>query len=284
MQQPEPAHVPAYREREAILQQKTQQAHLAADVDLSLLASVTTGFTGENLLDLVHEAVATARRQQRIEVTAADFETALTKVVVDGAHLLLADTEERRQAAHHLAGHLLVAWHTPQAVLPQRAYLLDHARQFPASHEAKDQQTDDRPTLLARLDVLLAGAVAVKLTGDKVTAHGEAELAAALQLATHIVSRWPYQPHAPLTPASGRNAFFARLYQSRIKTPCALKQAAHLLLAERQQAVERLLTTHRGPLRALTALLGREEVVDHASLEQLLGERARPYPGTRTDY
>ncbi|MDQ4077821.1 MAG: hypothetical protein M3220_16435, partial [Chloroflexota bacterium] len=132
---------------------------------------------------------------------------------------------------------------TSQALLPQPARLLDHARQFPTSQEAKEQQTDDKATLLARLDVLLAGAVAVKLTGDKVTAHGEAELAAALQLATHIVSRWPYQPDASLTPASGRNAFFARLYQSRIKTPCALKQAAHLLLAERQQAVERLLTT-----------------------------------------
>ncbi len=257
------------------MQRQTQHVSLAAEVNLSLLASITSGFREEDLVNLVNEAVATARRQQRNEVTEADFEAALTKLVLGGAHLLLPDAEERRQAGYHLAGHLLVAWYTPAAELPKQVYLLDYTREFPAPEEKNIEEWQaEHATWLARLDVLLGGPAAVNLRGDKVTAHGETDMAAALQLARHIVSRWRNHGNASSAPERKKSSLLQTLLdKSGIKTPRVVNQEAQLLLAERQQAVERLLATQHESLADLVALLVHEEVVDRAALENILGER-----------
>jgi cell division protease FtsH len=107
---------PDVRGREEILRVHTRKIPLAEDVDLSVLARGTPGFSGADLANMVNEAALAAARQNRKAVLQYDFELAKDKVLmgVERKSLLLTD-EEKRNTAYHEAGHALVAAKMPHS-------------------------------------------------------------------------------------------------------------------------------------------------------------------------
>ena len=101
---------PDVRGREEILRVHTRKIPLADDVDLSVLARGTPGFSGADLANMVNEAALAAARQNRKAVLMYDFELAKDKVLmgVERKSMLLSD-EEKKNTAYHEAGHALVA-------------------------------------------------------------------------------------------------------------------------------------------------------------------------------
>jgi cell division protease FtsH len=120
--------LPDRQGREGILSIHTRQLRLASDVDLALLARTTTGFNGADLANLCNEAALTAARHNRSQVTIADFEEAVDKVVLGGAQPPLQDPQERRVVAYHEAGHTLVAWLTPAADAVRKVTVMPHGQ------------------------------------------------------------------------------------------------------------------------------------------------------------
>ncbi|MGC2448612.1 MAG: ATP-dependent zinc metalloprotease FtsH, partial [Candidatus Sulfotelmatobacter sp.] len=107
---------PDVRGREEILRVHTRKIPLAEDVDLSVLARGTPGFSGADLANMVNEAALAAARQNRKAVLQYDFEVAKDKVLmgVERKSLLLTD-EEKKNTAYHEAGHALVAAKMPHS-------------------------------------------------------------------------------------------------------------------------------------------------------------------------
>jgi cell division protease FtsH len=107
---------PDVRGREEILRVHTRKIPLAEDVDLSVLARGTPGFSGADLANMVNEAALAAARQNRKAVLHYDFELAKDKVLmgVERKSLLLTD-EEKKNTAYHEAGHALVAAKMPNS-------------------------------------------------------------------------------------------------------------------------------------------------------------------------
>ena len=107
---------PDVRGREEILRVHTRKIPLADDVDLSVLARGTPGFSGADLANMVNEAALSAARQNRKAVLMYDFELAKDKVLmgVERKSLILTD-EEKKVTAYHEAGHALVASKLPNS-------------------------------------------------------------------------------------------------------------------------------------------------------------------------
>src|SRR5450432_592390 len=101
---------PDVKGREEILRVHTRKIPMAEDVDLSVIARGTPGFSGAELANLVNEAALWAARMNRKQVTMYDFETAKDKVLMGAERksMLLSD-EEKRVTAYHEGGHALVA-------------------------------------------------------------------------------------------------------------------------------------------------------------------------------
>jgi len=70
---------PDVRGREEILRVHTRKIPLSDDVDLSVLARGTPGFSGADLANMVNEAALSAARQNRKAVLMYDFELAKTR-------------------------------------------------------------------------------------------------------------------------------------------------------------------------------------------------------------
>ena len=101
---------PDVRGREGILKIKVRNIPLGEDVDLSVLARGTPGFTGADLENMVNEAALLAARRNRRAVAAEDFEDAKDKVLMGAERRsLLLSAEEKRRTAYHEAGHTLVS-------------------------------------------------------------------------------------------------------------------------------------------------------------------------------
>ncbi|MBI4468422.1 MAG: ATP-dependent zinc metalloprotease FtsH, partial [Acidobacteria bacterium] len=105
---------PDLRGREEILGVHTRKVTLAEDVDVTVVARGTPGFTGADLANLVNEAALNAARYNRKAVTMTDLETAKDKVLMGAERRsIVISEEEKRNTAYHESGHTMVALKCP---------------------------------------------------------------------------------------------------------------------------------------------------------------------------
>src|ERR1700704_2300053 len=107
---------PDVRGREGILKVHTRKIPLGEDVDISVIARGTPGFTGADLANLVNEAALNAARYNKKFVAMGDFELAKDKVLMGAERKsMVISNEEKRVTAYHEAGHTLVGLKVPNA-------------------------------------------------------------------------------------------------------------------------------------------------------------------------
>ncbi|MGN6516929.1 MAG: ATP-dependent zinc metalloprotease FtsH, partial [Rhizomicrobium sp.] len=101
---------PDVKGREEILRVHGRRVPLSEDVDLSVLARGTPGFSGADLANLINEAALNAARNNRKVVLMSDLEGAKDKVLMGAERRsMMLSEEEKRNTAYHEAGHALVA-------------------------------------------------------------------------------------------------------------------------------------------------------------------------------
>jgi cell division protease FtsH len=158
--------LPDIRGREEILRVHTRKIPINDDVDLSVLARGTPGFSGADLANMVNEAALLAARQNRKTVLMYDFEIAKDKVLMGAERrsMILTD-EEKKVTAFHEAGHALIAALLPLAdplhkvtIIP-RGMALGVTMQLPET----DRHNYTRDYLETDLTVFMGGRLAEEL-------------------------------------------------------------------------------------------------------------------------
>jgi cell division protease FtsH len=278
--------LPDRRGREAILRIHSKHLLLSKEVDLGTLARSTTGFSGADLANLCNEAALRAAQHSHSEVTAADFEEALDKVVLGSVRSVLLDAHDRRVVAYHEAGHALIAWRLPEADPVRRVTIVPHGRALGVTEQlpGEDRYNYSREYLLARLAVLLGGRSAEELVIGDVTTGAENDLVEATHLARRMVTRWGMGSLGPMAfqvdeqhPFLGYSLAQGRDYSE--DTAARIDQDVRKILGERQELVRRLLTDSRDKLDRLVQRLLQEETIADDVLIPILGPRADSRPG-----
>jgi cell division protease FtsH len=188
---------PDVKGREAILRLHARSVKLAAEVDLRVVASRTTGFAGADLASLVNEATLLAARRDRRKVTAGDFEEAIDRVLAGLKRKRIMSPRERETVATHEAGHAVVASVLPgvdpvhKISIVQRGYeALGHTQQLP--HE--DRYLRTRGELLNQLAVWLGGRAAEELIFRDISTGGHNDLRQASDMARAMVAEYGMSP------------------------------------------------------------------------------------------
>ncbi|RPI49977.1 MAG: ATP-dependent zinc metalloprotease FtsH, partial [Chloroflexi bacterium] len=266
--------------REAILEVHSRPLSLHPEVDLGLLARTTMGFSGADLANLCNEAAILAARKDSIQVSMADFEEAIDKILMGGVRPLILDEHDRRTIAYHEAGHALVAWLTPAAdpvhkvTITPRGQALGVTAQLPG----EDRYNYTRTYLLSRLAVLLGGRAAEELALGEVTTGAENDLKQATRLARHMITRWGMGnlglaafDAGSEQPFLGYDLGQGREYSESMAAQ--IDRELERLLEEHHQDALRILTENRQKLDRLAQALLEEETIDRAALVRLLGPR-----------
>src|ERR1700688_1397211 len=202
---------PDVKGREEILRVHTRKVPIADDVDLSIIARGTPGFSGADLANLVNEAALWAARQNRKFVMMSDFEMSKDKVLmgVERKSMILSD-EEKKNTAYHEAGHALVAAMTPGAdpvhkvtIIP-RGMALGLTMQLPED----DKHTYTREYLETMLAVLMGGRSAEELFLGHITTGAGNDIERATDIARNMVCEWGMSELGPLAYGKKEEAIF----------------------------------------------------------------------------
>ncbi|HSE49479.1 MAG TPA: ATP-dependent zinc metalloprotease FtsH [Terriglobales bacterium] len=193
---------PDVRGREEILRVHTRKIPLNDDVDLSVLARGTPGFSGADLANMVNEAALNAARQNRKTVLMYDFEMAKDKVMMGAERksLLLTD-EEKKVTAYHEAGHALVAAKLPHSdplhkvtIIP-RGMALGVTMQLPET----DKHNYTRDYLETRIAIMMGGRLAEEIFLSTMTTGAGNDIEQATELARRMVCEFGMSSLGPLT-------------------------------------------------------------------------------------
>lgn len=186
---------PDKKGREEILKVHVKKVPLARDVNLSVIARGTPGFSGADLANLVNEAALLAARKNKHKVTSSDFDEAKDKVLMGSERRSMAmDENEKKLTAYHEAGHAICSLYVEstdpihKATIIPRGRALGMVQQLPE----KDQYSYSRIKMLSRLIIMMGGRVAEELKfGEKnVTSGASSDIAAATNLARSMVTEW----------------------------------------------------------------------------------------------
>lgn len=186
---------PDKKGREEILKVHSRKVPLAKDVNLSVVARGTPGFSGADLANLVNEAALLAARKNKRKVTSKDFDEAKDKVLMGSERRSMAmDEKEKINTAYHEAGHAICSLFTEgsdpihKATIIPRGRALGMVQQLPE----KDRYSVTRQQMLSRLIVAMGGRVAEELKfGHKsVTSGASGDIQMATNLARSMVTEW----------------------------------------------------------------------------------------------
>jgi len=270
--------------REGILKVHTKKIPLSEDVDVSVLARGTPGFSGADLANLVNEAALLAARQNRKQVLMIDFESSKDKVLMGAERksMILSD-EEKRNTAYHEAGHALVAAIVPYAdplhkvtIIP-RGMALGVTMQLPVD----DKHTYTRDYLESQLAIMMGGRAAEELFLNKVTTGAGNDIEQATELARRMVCDFGMSDLGPL--AFGKNQqeiFLGRdiATQRDFSEDTAIKidqEVKKFVMTGYQRARDTLTSNREALLRIAETLLERE-VLDASEVKMLIEGKALP--------
>jgi cell division protease FtsH len=182
---------PDVKGREAILKIHSKNITGITNVDLEVVARITSGFSGADLANIVNEAALLAVRAGRKMVTQHDFDEAIEKTVAGlQKKTRVIKEEERRLTAYHEAGHAMVAAFTPNAdpvqkisIIP-RGFALGYTMQLPM----EDRYTVTKSDLLGRIDILLGGRIAEEMISGEYSTGASNDLTKATDIARKMIT------------------------------------------------------------------------------------------------
>ncbi|HOE16532.1 MAG TPA: ATP-dependent zinc metalloprotease FtsH [Syntrophorhabdaceae bacterium] len=184
---------PDVKGREEILKVHTRKTVVSDDVDLSIIARGTPGFSGADLENLVNEAALIAARRAKQSIENEDFEHAKDKVLMGvERRSMIIPLEERKNAAYHEAGHALVAKMIPGSDPIHKVTIIPRGRALGITQQLPidERHTYSKEYLLNNITILLGGRAAEELVLNHMTTGAGNDIERATAIARKMVCEW----------------------------------------------------------------------------------------------
>jgi cell division protease FtsH len=279
------------RGREGILKVHTRKIPLGDDVDVSVTARGTPGFSGAALANLVNEAALNAARYNRKFVTMSDFEGAKDKVLMGKERKSMVITEsDKKVTAYHEAGHTLVAFSIPgsdplhKVTIIPRGMALGLTQQLPET----DKHNYTKEFVEGQITILMGGRCAEKIFLNTETTGAANDIEVATERARKMVTEWGMSPSmGPLTFGKKEEQIFLgrEIAQHRDyseETAIRIDQEVKRIVEEGYSRAWSILESNREALIRLAEALLEYETLDSWEIEAIIKgqpiERTRPAP------
>jgi cell division protease FtsH len=280
--------------REAVLKVHAKGKPFAPDVDLSVIARRTPGFTGADLANVINEAaLLTARNNGRL-ITMRALEESIDRVLAGPERKTRAMSDkEKRVTAYHESGHALTAWAMPNldpvhkvTILP-RGRSLGHTLVLPL----EDRYTQTRAEILDQLVYALGGRAAEELVFHEPTTGASNDIEKASKLARAMVTEYGMSSKlgavkygtSDSEPFLGRDYGHQRDYSEDVAADIDA-EVRDLIEGAHDEAWE-ILVQYRDVLDQMVLELVDKETLTKDDLQRILGPvRKRPPHNTFTAF
>jgi len=184
---------PDIKGRIEILKVHSRKKPLGDDVDLSVIAKTTAGFTGADLANLLNEAALLAARRDKTVINMPEIEDAMIKVVVGTEKKSRNMGEkEKKITAYHEAGHAIVTKLLPSQDPVHQISIIPRGRAggYTMSLPADDKYYNTKNEMLDDIIVLLGGRVAEKLVLNDISTGASNDIERASKIARSMVTKF----------------------------------------------------------------------------------------------
>src|SRR6187399_1295192 len=290
--------LPDIRGREQILMVHMRKVPIAPDVDASIIARGTPGFSGADLANLVNEAALFAARGSKRLVDMDDFERAKDKVIMGAERRsMVMPEEERKNTAYHESGHAIVARLLPKTDPVHKVTIIPRGRALGVTMQlpVEDRYSYNRDYLLNNIAVLFGGRIAEELFMNQMTTGASNDFKRATDMARRMVTEWGMSD-ALGTMVYGENegeVFLGRsvtTHQNMSEdTMKAVDKEVRSIIDQQYALARRLLEENRDKVEVMTKALLEWETLDAHQIEDIMSGRpprppkpvaAKPAPPT----
>ena len=269
---------PDVRGREGILKVHTRKIPLGEDVDISVIARGTPGFTGADLANLVNEAALNAARYNKKVVAMSDFELAKDKVLMGAERKsMVISNEEKRVTAYHEAGHTLVGLKVPNAdpvhkvtIIP-RGMALGVTQQLPEG----DRHNYTKDYLLGQISILMGGRIAEETFLGSITTGASNDIEKATELARAMVCEYGMSELGPLTFGKKEEQIFLgrEIAQHRDyseETSIRIDSEVRKIVTEQYERARKIIDENRDTMVRLAEALLEHESLDGVQIRRIV--------------
>ena len=277
---------PDVKGREEILRVHARNKPLGFDVDLSVVAKSTAGFTGADLENLLNEAALLAARKGRKAIIEQDIEDATIKVVAGPEkRSKVVSEKEKKLTAYHEAGHAIATFYSDTQDPVHEVSIIPRgmAGGYTLSLPEHDKSYMSRKEMREEIVTLLGGRVAESLVLDDISTGASNDLERATKLAKSMVTRYGFSEKlGPVVygqddgePFLGRDFNHIRDYSENVAAE--IDNEVREIIDTGYETVKEILTAHMDQLHLVAKYLMDKEKIDGATFEKLMkGEL--PYP------
>jgi cell division protease FtsH len=271
--------------RSAILKIHAQHVKLSADVELDRLAARTPGFAGADLANLVNEAALLAARNNRSDVTMADFNEAIERVVAGlQKRSRVLNEIEKQTVAYHEVGHALIGALLPSmgkvekiSIVPRGLGALGYTLQMP--EEDRFLMTEDE--IRGQLMMLLGGRSAEELMLGRISTGASDDIQKATDLAERFVTLYGMsETLGPVAFDRVQQTFLDGMASPRRNISPGISEAIDSAIRDLIDGAHRIALDTLSLNQPLLAIAAQQllevEVLEGDALRQILGQVTAP--------
>ncbi len=270
---------PDAKGREEILKIHLRNKPLAPDVDISVIAKRTPGFSGADLRNVANEAALLAARRNKDEVSMDELQEAIDRVIAGPERKSRVISEkERKIIAYHELGHALTAHELPgcdpvhKITIIPRGLALGYTLQFPE----EDTFLMSKQQLLNKICVLLGGRTAEEIVFGEVTTGAANDFEHATELARDMVTRFGMSDElGPITFGRNHGPVFLgktlmedRNYSETVAAK--IDQEVRRIITQCHERTKEILSSNRDILDSIAKILIEKETLDREEFEKLI--------------
>ena len=279
--------LPDVRGREQILLVHMRRVPLAPDINASILARGTPGFSGADLANLVNEAALFAARTDKLLVDMQDFERAKDKIIMGAERrTVVMPKEELRNTAFHESGHAVVAEvlkcltdPVHKVTIIPRGRALGVTMQLPVG----DRYSENKARLEATLSVLYGGRIAEEIFTGEISTGASNDFERATAIARKMVTEWGMVKElGVMVYAENEGEVFlgrsvTRTINMSEDTMKKVDAAIRKLTDEAYDRARKIIEEHRGEMERMVNALLEWETIDAPQIADIMaGREPRP--------
>ncbi|ABY92096.1 ATP-dependent zinc metalloprotease FtsH [Thermoanaerobacter brockii subsp. lactiethylicus] len=185
--------IPDIKGREEILKIHSRNKPLAPDVSLQVLARRTPGFTGADLENLMNEAALLAARRGLKQITMAELEEAITRVIAGPEkRSRIMSEKDKKLVAYHEAGHAVVAKLLPNTPPVHEVTIIPRGRAggYTMLLPEEDKYYMSKSEMMDEIVHLLGGRVAESLVLNDISTGAQNDIERATNIARKMVTEY----------------------------------------------------------------------------------------------
>lgn len=281
--------LPDIRGREQILKVHMRKVPIADNVEASVIARGTPGFSGADLANLVNEAALFAARANKRVVAMEEFDKAKDKIMMGTERRSMVMSEdEKTMTAYHEAGHAIVGRLVPEHDPVYKVSIIPRGRALGVTMylPEQDRVSHSKQHLESMISSLFGGRIAEQVIygDDKVTTGASNDIERATDIARKMVTQWGLSSKmGPMLYAEEEGEVF--LGRSVAKAKHMSDDTARAIDAEIKAVIDRnyerannILMENMDILHAMKDALMKYETIDAKQIDDLMARKTVRQP------